>query len=339
MHSSTFRKALVLLSIVLATTPALATDVGLRQMLVPTVPADAGPIPIVLYYPTEAQARPIAMGPFTVHVALQAPAAATFRGLIVISHGRGGTELGHSSLAEALARHGYLVASLRHPGDNWQDRTLLQKDAGRYFSERPQHVSRVIDALLQDADWGARIVKDERGPRVGAVGHSAGGYTVLALAGAQPDLARNAAHCRSHRLDDPVFCAIASREGRSGATPTIIPSLRDARVRAVVALSPFGVVFPAESLANIRIPTLVYEAQLDRFLVPRFHAEWIAQNTAVAQLRRVPNAWHFAFMDTPTMPVPTEDGDLGADPPGFDRAAFLARLGQELCVFFDEALR
>jgi hypothetical protein len=42
--------------------------------------------------------------------------------------------------------------------------------------------------------------------------------------------------------------------------------------------------------------------------------------------------WREAFINM-------EDGDLGADPPGFDRAAFLARLGQELCAFFDEALR
>jgi predicted dienelactone hydrolase len=38
--------------------------------------------------------------------------------LIVLSHGNSGTELGHSSLAEALAQGGYLVAALRHPGDN-----------------------------------------------------------------------------------------------------------------------------------------------------------------------------------------------------------------------------
>jgi predicted dienelactone hydrolase len=339
MHRTTFPRALLALSGLLATMPALATDVGFRQMLVPSTAAGADAIPVVLFYPTEAQARPIAMGPFTVHVAMQAPTAASLKGLIVVSHGRGGTELGYSSLVEALARHGYLVASLRHPGDNWQDRTLLQKDPARYFTERPQHVSRVIDALLQDADWSGRIAKDGRGPRVGAVGHSAGGYTVLALAGAQPELSRSPAHCRTHRLDDPIFCGIASREGTSAAMPTIVAPLGDARVRAIVALSPLGVVFPAESLASIRLPTLVYEAELDRFLVPRFHAEWIARNVPGVQLRRVPNAWHFAFMDTPSTPVATEDGDLGADPPGFDRAAFLTQLGQALCVFFDEALR
>ncbi len=82
-----------------------------------------------LYYPTKATERTTAMGPFTVQAAIQAPPEDKFKGLIVLSHGIGGTELGHSSLAEALARDGYMVAALRHPGDNWQDGSLLQKAA------------------------------------------------------------------------------------------------------------------------------------------------------------------------------------------------------------------
>ena len=53
----------------------------------------------------------------------------------------------------------------------------------------------------------------------------------------------------------------------------------------------------------------------------------------------MPNAWHFAFLDTPTMPVATEDGDAGADPPGFDRQAALRQFGTEIAEFFDAALR
>ncbi len=265
-----------------------------------------------------------------------------FKGLIMLSHGTGGTELGHSRLAEALAQHGYLVAALRHPGDNWQDRTLLQKGAARYFTERPQHVSRVIDALLRDPDWSDRIARDAQGPRIGAVGHSAGGYTVLALAGGQPDPSRIATHCEGHRADDPIFCSMG-RTGQSAtspvATPQPIPPLIDTRVRAVVALSPVGVVFSAQSLAKVQIPTVIYVAEQDRFLVPRFHAEWIARNLPGAELHRVPNAWHFAFMDTPSTPIPSEDGDLRADPPGFDRQAFLNQLKHALPVFFDKAFR
>jgi predicted dienelactone hydrolase len=333
------RRIFIVLSSLLVTAPAWATDAGFRQMLVPSSPSTAPPIPVALYYPTQAQARPIAMGPFTAHVAIQGPADETVRGLIVLSHGRGGTEVGYTSLAEALARHGYLVASLRHPGDNWQDRSLLQQSAARYFTERPQDASRVIDALLHDPEWGRRIAKDDHGPRIGAIGHSAGGYTVLALAGAEPELSKSATHCRNDRLGDPIFCGIAAREGPPVPISTPIPSLVDARVRAVAALSPLGVVFTSRSLARIQVPVLVYEAELDRFLVPRFHAEWIARNVSGSELRRVPNAWHFAFMDPPSTAIATEDGDLAADPPGFDRPAFLVQLGQELSTFFDKALR
>jgi predicted dienelactone hydrolase len=145
------------------------------------------------------------MGPSTLRVAIQGPPDAKFKGLILLSHGNRGSELGHSSLAEALAQDGYLVAALRHPGDNWQYGNLLQASPLRYFIERPQHVSRVIDALMQDSAWGERIAKDSAGPRIGAIGHSAGGCTVLALAGGESDLPRISAYCQAQRGDDPIF--------------------------------------------------------------------------------------------------------------------------------------
>ena len=322
---------------------AMAFEVGLREISVPGSTDDAPSTQVALYYPTETPAHAIPMGPFTVHVALQATPEARVKGPIVVSHGTGGSELGHTSLAEALAREGYLVAALRHPRDNWADHSLLQDDAGRYFDERPRQVSHVIDALLADPEWKDRIAVDAHGPRIGAIGHSAGGYTVLALAGGLPDLRRVAEHCASHRAEDPLFCAMG-RSGQSATQAAASPSsaaapLRDPRVRAVVALSPVGVIFTARSLAGIAIPTAVYVAELDRFLVPRFHGDWVRQNMTAAEFHTVSNAWHFAFMDTPTMKIPTEDGDLGADPPGFDRAAFLQQLGRALPLFFDRALR
>jgi predicted dienelactone hydrolase len=336
--------ALILSSLLLAA-QALASEAGWRQITLPGTTPNEAPIVVALYYPTEAPARTVAMGPFTVRGAIQGPPEATFKGLIVLSHGNSGTELGHSSLAEALAQDGYLVAALRHPGDNWQDRSLLQASPARYFTERPQHVSRVIDALLRDPAWSERIAKDAKGPRIGALGHSAGGYTVLALAGGQPDMSRSSAHCQARGGEDPVFCGVVqtgqSTTSTATTTPTTqpIPPLQDARVRAVVALSPLGVVFSAESLAKIRIPIAIYEAELDRYLVPRFHAQWIIRNIPNTEFHRVPNAWHYAFMDTPNMPIASPDGDLSANPPGFDRQAFLQQLQRELPAFFDKAFR
>ena len=319
----------------------LAFQPGWTQIDVPGATQDAPSTKVALYYPTQAEPRAVPMGPFTVNAAIRAEPEPTVKALIMLSHGTGGTELGHSRLAEALARSGYLVAALRHPGDNWQDTSLLTRTPERYFDVRPRQVSRVIDALLLDPRWKDRIARDARGPRIGAVGHSAGGYTVLALAGGEPDRSRLIRHCQEEGAEDPLCCSL----GRSGQTPA--PSapapagtpLKDPRVRAVVALAPMGVVFSAESLARIQVPTAIWEAELDRFLVPRFHAEWIARNMPRAELHRVPNAWHFAFLDTPSVPIPSPDGDLGANPPGFDRAAFLKQLGGDLTAFFDQAFK
>ena len=235
---------------VAACSPVIASEVGWRSMTVPAAAAGAQ-IPLALWYPAEAGAavRNVTMGPFGVRAAPGAPAAASVRGLIVLSHGTGGTELGHGRLAEALAARGYLVAALRHPGDNWQDQSLRTQRAEQYFDERPRQVSRVIDTLLADAAWSPRIAHDARGPRVGAVGHSAGGYTVIALAGGQPAPQRIATHCREHGADDPIFCGLSRGTSAAAPQPANGAPLKDARVRAVAALSPLGVVFDPESLA------------------------------------------------------------------------------------------
>jgi hypothetical protein len=86
-------------------------------------------------------------------------------------------------------------------------------------------------------------------------------------------------------------------------------------------------------------PQHVSRVILDRYLVPRFHAQWITRNLPSAEFHRVPNAWHYAFMDIPSMPIASPDGDLAANPPGFDRQAFLQQLQRELPAFFDKALR
>jgi predicted dienelactone hydrolase len=336
---------LAALAAVLFAANAHAFEAGWVQIQTAGATPEAAMTTVALYYPTMAPPRHIPMGPFAIDAAIGGKPTDKVKALILLSHGNAGTELGHSVLAQALARNGYLVAALRHPGDNWQDRSLIETSPERYFDERPRQASRVIDAILADPAWKARIATDSQGPLVGALGHSAGGYTVLALAGARPDISRMRTHCQTEASEDPIFCSM----GRPAASaqpappaplaPTAALSLKDERVRAVVALSPAAVLLTAESLATVRPATLIVEAQLDRFVVPRFHAEWVAKNLPAANLHRVPNAWHFAFMDTPSMPLPSPDGDVAANPPGFDRDAFLKQLGTEIVAFFDKTLR
>jgi predicted dienelactone hydrolase len=326
------------LGLLLAAGPALATEAGLRRFVASAQGSSQEPIHVALFYPTQDAAKSIPMGPFTPTVAINGRPDAQVKGLIVLSHGNAGSELGHSVLAVALAKNGYLVAALKHPGDNWQDQSLLGVPGGYYFSERPRQVSRVMDAILSDPEWAPRISVDEHGPRVGALGHSAGGYTVLALAGGTPDLDRLASHCRAS-TDDPIFCSMGRRVTTNGTEKTSFEGLRDSRVRAVAALAPASVLFSAQSLATISIPATIFAADKDSFLVSRYHAEWVRQNVVKADYHAIQNAGHYAFMDTPSMPIPSPDGDVGANPEGFDRAAFHKQLATALNQFFDRVLK
>ncbi len=333
--------------IALALPAASAAEAGFRQLTVVARATDEKPAHFALYYPTAQMARAIPMGPFPQTVAINGAPESTVKGLIVISHGTASTELGFATLAQALARRGYLVASVEHVGDTWQDQSM-RATPGRYFAERPRQVSRVIDTVLADPQWSSRIAQGADGrPLIGAIGHSAGGYTVLALAGGKPVLSRLRAHCETEAALDPVFCNLshgigsASVQTGGAADGQEEPVQADPRVRAVMALAPMGVAFSASSLASITVPVAIYAGEKDSFLVPRFHASWVMQNMRGdnTTLQLVPNAGHYAFMNTPTMDLPSPDGSVAADPAGFDRATFLDRMAQESVAFFDKSLR
>lgn len=322
---------------------ASAQHAGLRTLTVAGEP----PMTVALLYPTATAARMLTMGPWQPVVAPGAPPAeGPLKGLILLSHGTGGTELNHHNLATRLAAVGYLVAAPRHPGDNWQDRSLIT--SGRYFSERPRQLSRVLDALLASPEWGPRIPAD----RIGAVGHSAGGYSVLALAGAQAEPQRAAQHCRTVQ-DDPGFCALAKGPSAaeaaapaSSAPSAVAPaaaeprvSVPDQRIRAVVALAPMAVVFTPESLAAITVPVRVIVAEHDAVLNGRYHGGHVAAHLPRGRASTVPGAGHFAFMAQATFPLPSAAGDAAGNPPGFDRVAYLPELENQVAEFFAEQWR
>jgi len=324
------------------TAPASAQYAGLRTLVVP----GAEPVTVALYYPTPAVARTQPMGPWRPMVTPGAPVAATpLKGLVLLSHGTGGHELGHHNLATRLAADGYLVAAPRHPGDNWEDRSMIT--SGRYFSERPRQVSRVLDALLAHPEWGPRIPAG----RIGAVGHSAGGYTVLALAGAQAEPARAVQHCRGVS-DDPGFCSLGKLTPAQGASRPVAPaasadgpqdgplvSVADPRIRAVVALAPMAVVLTPQSLAAITVPVKVVMAERDVVLQGQYHGQHVAAHVPGVDASTVPGAGHFAFMAQAAWPLPSDAGDAAANPEGFDRVAYHATLENQVAEFLGRQWR
>src|SRR5205823_3221267 len=132
-----------------AAIPAMA-QTGMQRQQWPVASPDGTreTLSALVWYPTTATSTPVRFGPFSLDVALGAPLPSKPLPLVVISHGTGGSELGHAWLAQALVERGYLVVTLRHPHDNVEDRSLFTRSD--YFAERPRQVSRLLDALWAD---------------------------------------------------------------------------------------------------------------------------------------------------------------------------------------------
>ncbi len=326
------------LAMVAVTTTALAADpfAGLRLQTLATSPTEK--IDVALWYPTDTPSQATTLGPHVQDVAMGAPASAGPFPLIVISHGTGGMNMNHHELATALARSGFVVAALTHPGDNYKDRSLVGKVD--YFSERPRQVSRMLDALLADAMWKPLIDSN----RIGFLGHSAGGFTGEALIGATPSIANTLRHCAANYDEDLWFCKVsgskekAIENARNADYVPAVPSSADPRIKVAVLVAPLGQFFPEASLKAIKVPVRVYVAGRDDVLVPKFHAAYVARTIPGAETITIENGGHFMMVSKMNIPVSINGTEVNGDSPGFDRVPVIAEASKQLPIWFAKAL-
>ena len=336
---------LVLLGVAFTTEAAPPSNVGYRRIDVQG-PATGDLFPVALWYPTRAAPAPLFLTgslsecrlpamlcrwiAFEMQVATNArPAEGTF-GVIVISHGAGGLALNHRDLAMALASQGYVVAAPTHPRGKDNDISGVSVWVGR-----PKQVSRIIDTLLADTELGSHIQRE----RIGVVGHSNGGHTALAVAGAKPSPAASVAHCRQHP-DDFRFCSEGGAATRE-ATRTVgdIPDVRDPRVRAIVLMAPNAAPFTDDALAQVAVPVRLYGAERDDLTLVRYHAERLAKALPHrTEYVLVERAGHFSFVASFPGVLKLVAGEAAHDPEGFDRDAMHEVMNREIVDFFDRKL-
>lgn len=311
--------------------PAGAFDAGLTEMRV-VDPVSGEVVPVALWYPAEGRETRMSFGPFRIRAALGAPVAAGPHGLVVISHGSGGSHLVHRGLAGTLARNGWFAAAPLHPGDNFM--TDAAAGTRAVLEGRPRTVSEVVDAVIDDGRFG-RHVDDGR---IAVVGYSMGGATALALLGAVPSRDAARAHCRSHPEDG--FCAVGPEPGASGAGDGPIEGLADPRFRAAVLLAPNTAWFPDSEIEAVGMPVLIYAAERDEQLRTPYHAARIGRLLGPGALMRViDGAVHYSFLAPFPEHLHAELGPVAEDPSGFDRVAAHARMDQEIVDFLDRVVR
>lgn len=269
--------------------------------------------PVHALYPTLETPQMVAIGPYQLAVAPDAAVAPGRSPLVLVSHGTGSSGLLHRQLAQALVKHGYVVGLLEHPHNNRADDSWA--NTPQNLVARPCHLQLALDCLLGDAQLGAALT-----PGAAAlVGHSLGGYSVLAAVGGRPEAV-----------------------GAAGARRVAIPvPAADEREKALVLLAPAVPWYAAlASLAAVRVPLLVLAGEKDEHTPPQ-HVELVTKGvpaTTPLTSRVVANAGHFSFL-TPFPPHRTSAAFAPSqDPPGFDRVQFQAELAQEVADFLAQHL-
>lgn len=187
--------------------------------------------------------------------------------LIVISHGLGASRTDFADMARHLASHGFAVAVPDHPGSNtsyqleflanlsYQDIDPLE------FVYRPWDVKTILNTFAADPLYSQRFDLEE----VGVIGHSFGGYTALALAGAPLNRDRIESDCNPVQY---VLNLSTLLQCRATLLPEETYDLSDDRISAVMAYSPVtSVLLGPESLSQVDMPVMVVAGTTD-FVAP-----------------------------------------------------------------------
>ena len=164
----------------------------------------------------------IDLAPLVLQGTRDCPVAGQGLPLVVVSHGAGGSALGHHDTAATLADAGYVVAAISHPGDNFQD--LSRQGYLSAFATRPVDMKRLTDYML--GAWPQRAQLDAG--KVGFFGFSRGGYTGLVAIGAVPDWTSRQDLCSP--LSTRPLCGEIRRK-EIPATPAPDPRKAAARLR------------------------------------------------------------------------------------------------------------
>ena len=202
--------------------------------------------PVDLYLPQQAQPSPI----------------------IVISHGLGEDRLSFAYFARHLASHGFGVAVPEHPGSSAkQVMAVLESKTDRVsapteFVDRPLDITYLLNQLEERSQTNPQLRGRLQLDHVGVMGHSYGGYTALALAGAPFNWSQLQQDCgptlaQTLNVSLLLQCQVLTLPQRTYA-------LRDPRVKAVLAVNPLtSSVFGPTGLQQIQPAVMMVAAGAD----------------------------------------------------------------------------
>jgi predicted dienelactone hydrolase len=272
---------------------------------------------ITVWYPAAADAveQPLVVGPPgrpLFEIGAVAPDAAfaadgARRPVILLSHGYGGTARIMGWFGIAMARSGYIVIAVDHPGNNTVDEITVP--GATLWWDRAEDLRAALAAIARDPELGALIDPS----RIGVAGHSAGGFTALVAAGARVDPSHFIQFCRANP-DDGVcrpqqeFAVTPQDRAKALAIPEVAAeAARAGDDHAIAAVRAAFVMAPAlvqaldpGSLARMRTPVHILLGDADTVTPPMTNGVVAADAIPNAGLERLPSVGHYDFISACT---------------------------------------
>ena len=190
--------------------------------------------------------------------------------LVVLSPGFSIGTSTYAWLAEHLASYGFVVVSPEH-----HEHLDPENELWRAAITRPQDILTVIayvDELVKSGGTLEGLIDKDR---VAVIGHSYGGYTSLAAAGARIDTNAFQSQCETAiKMDEPGawlceqllphISEMASLSGLDSIPDSLWPAWADPRVDAVVSMAGDAFFFGETGLAEIDVPVMAIGGTNDK---------------------------------------------------------------------------
>jgi len=220
-----------------------------------------------------------------------APLPTTAHPLVVLSHGSGGNKANQGWLAVELAKLGAVVVAANHPGSTSRDSAPATNILAW---NRPLDIQFLLDALIQNESL-APIIDSEK---ISAIGHSLGGYAVLAAAGAQLSMDEFQRYCTEFPANpDCLFYKAGGVDLNAVDKTKFSANYKDERIKGVVSIDPaYARSFQASSVQSLP-PTLLLSpvakpGSIDDLQVDHLYSQF----TNDTQHIKMEGVHHFTFM-------------------------------------------
>jgi len=261
--------------------------------------------------------------------------------LVLMSHGTGGSALGMGWFGRRLAEAGYVVLGANHHGNTAEE--PYRAEGFWCWWERSRDLTCLTDFALDRHAFKDRLDPD----RVFASGHSLGGHTVLASAGArysiqafqswlqsQPDMRGPrefpdlADHLDELERTSAPFRASLERHALS---------YRDPRFRAVFAMAPAPTVrgFSPDSLGAISIPVHIQTGAADAECPVETCTNWLGDQNSGFGIEILPGeVGHYVYLSEALAAAREDLPEISKDPPSVNRAAIHEHAAQTAIRLF-----